>query len=94
MSSIAGPIAFQARRQALINLALKRDPLPLRQKPAVSFVDEGLSSTDGPVNELPPFDTQFNVRYPSQVVVDGLPTVSPTIKATSARTLSTVSYTS
>jgi len=100
MAFSAGSAAFQARRQALINLALKRDPIPLRQKPAVSFIDDGsdghahmdeLPSANGLVNELPPLGTQYSIRYPSQVIVDELPLASPTIKTTSARSLYSMS---
>ena len=101
MSSKAGGSALQARRQALINLALKRDPTPLRAKPGVSFVNDSLPrnatvndfpSSDSPVNELPPLDT-YNYVIPSAMTVDELPplTSSPIIKPTSARSISTIS---
>jgi len=85
MTSNFGLTAFQARRKALINLALKKDPLPIRQKPAVSFVE------DSPVNELPTINTHINVISTPHVTVDELPPVSPYIIPTSARSISTLS---
>jgi hypothetical protein len=91
MSSKAGESALQGRRQALINLALKRDPIQLRAKPGVSFVNDSLPrnatvndfpSSDSPVNELPSLNT-YNVISPT-MIVDELPplTSSPMIKPT------------
>jgi hypothetical protein len=100
MASNASAAAFQARRQALINLALKKDPVLIRQKTTVSFAantpprsatSNELPSNDAPVNELPPFDTHVNVVSPPQVIVDELPPLSPMIKSTSARSLSIMS---
>jgi hypothetical protein len=89
MDTIAGSIPFQTRRQALTNLALKRDPIPVRQKPAVSFVNDP-APTDGPVNELPTVDAQISVIAPSQSLLDGLPTASSVKKSMSIRSLSNI----
>jgi hypothetical protein len=101
MASSAGQAALQARRQALINLALKRDPIPLRQKSVVTFVNdpppaksdhfERLPRSDSPVNELPSMNTRLSVISTPQIIIDELPPTSPIVKLTSARTLSTMS---
>jgi hypothetical protein len=102
MTTNFGLTTFQARRKALINLALKKDPIPLRQKPVVSFDKDvppmsattgELPSTDAPVNELPPMDTHVKfISSPSHEIIGGLPPVSPIIIIpTSARSLSAMS---
>jgi hypothetical protein len=90
MASNSGPAAFQAGRQALINLALKRDPIPLRPKPIVSFFDES-SPTGTTVNELPQGDPQISVISPPQMFVNQLPPASSMIKSTRTRSISTLS---
>jgi hypothetical protein len=102
MTTNFGLTTFQARRQALINLALKRDPVPIRQKPVVSF-DKDLQTkqptiaelppTNASVNELPPIDTYNKfISSPSHEIVDELPPVSPIIIIpTSARSISSLS---
>ncbi len=101
MAFSAGASALQNRRQALINLALKRDPIPLRQKQAVSFVDgssiyggssliDEIPSHNGPVNELPKFDTFIGATTVPSMTVDDLPLASPIIKPSSARSISSI----
>ena len=100
MTSNFGLTGFQNRRQALINLALKRDPTPIRPKPNVSFgnhpqpahttVDELPPATDTSVNELPPMNNYISViSSPSHVTVPELSPSSPKIIPTSARSIST-----
>ncbi len=91
MASNADLQVFSSRRQALINLALKRNPILVRQKSLVSFVDTPLEKPsivekslpiDGAINELPPFGTNISIISPS---------FSRTIKSTSARSISHLS---
>jgi hypothetical protein len=90
MASNSDAIAFQPKRQALINLALKRDPIPLRPKPIVSFFDES-SPTGTTINELPRADPQISVISPPQMFVNQLPPASSMIKSTNTRSISTLS---
>jgi hypothetical protein len=90
MATIVAALPYNTRRQALINLALKRDPVPIRQKPVVSFVNDALS-TDGPINELPTFNREISFITPSQLLFDELPTPNTAKKSTSIRSLSSIS---
>ncbi|CAF2489389.1 unnamed protein product [Rotaria sp. Silwood2] len=100
MTSNLTQTAFQARRQNLINLALKRDPVQSYPKPVVTFVENvpptnvnvgELHVTDTIVNELSPVNSHISVISQPQMVVDELPSATPTIKLTSDRSISTPS---
>ncbi len=90
MSSNRDSAAYLAKRQTLINLALKKDPVLLRPKTGVSFANDS-PPTDRLVNELPRIDRHGSVISVSHVPVDELPSVSSIIKTTSARSISTLS---
>ncbi len=90
MASNTGQLAFQARRQALVNLALKRDPIPLLQKPAVSFVADS-PPRKNTFEEVTQTGRSVSVMSSRQVTVDELPPITPGIKSTSARSISIIS---
>ncbi len=90
MATTDAPLPYNTRRNALINLALKRDPIPIRQKPVVSFVSDS-QTNDGPVNELPSFNREISFIAPSQELFDELPTTSNVKKSMSIRSLSSIS---
>ena len=90
MATIVAALPYNTRRQALINLALKRDPVAVRQKPVVSFV--GDSTPEGAVNELPSFNREISFINPSQVLYDEPPTTNISRKSMSIRSLSSISW--
>lgn len=53
MASNKASAAYQARRQALINLALKRDPIPMRPRSVVTFANDS-PTTNPPIPNSPP----------------------------------------
>ncbi|CAF4101595.1 unnamed protein product, partial [Rotaria sp. Silwood2] len=92
--------AFQARQQKLIKIALSSDPVQPYPKPVVTFVENVSSTnvnvgelhvTDITVNELSPVNSHISVISQPQMIVDELPSATPTIKLTSDRSISTPS---
>jgi len=93
MSSNSGSAAVHTtRQQALMNLALKRDPITIRQKPNVAFADESpMPPRKDIVDELPTLNAEIHIISSARITTAELPPASPIIRPTSARSLSTIS---
>ena len=90
MTSKAGLSAYQVKRQALINLALKREPAPItpRSKTVVTFVEDVPSSntsiqeplsTSTPIHQHPSPRRQIITIGSAPVIISSLPITSAPI---------------
>jgi len=84
MTSKVAPTSYQAKRQALVNLALTREPTPLRPKSVFSAVDDSparsgiveiIPLSNLPVNELPSLDRPISILPTPQMTINELPSL-------------------
>ncbi len=93
MTSKVSPTTYQAKRQALVNLALTREPSPLRPKSVFSAVDDSpprsnivevIPLSNLPVNELPSLDKRISIISTPEMTINELPPASATTRPSSA----------